>query len=130
MAGTLRAFGQQQSKGPGPECFHQQAAVGRNVDGHHAQLLLIDDVDNQRIPGRPLLGLEDGLHRLLVESIRAQSIDGLGGKRYRAAAAQQFGSLRQGRHRCRRIDGIGIDSQPQCFFSDHLCHFPMVCRLV
>ena len=124
MAGTCGLLGNNKVKGPGQNASINKRPLRGNVDRHHAQLLLVDDVDDQRIPRRPLLGLEDSLHRRLVESIRAQSVDGLGRERHRASAAQQFGALGQGRHRCRRIDGVGIDSQPQCFINDHSVIFP------
>jgi len=74
--------------------------------------------------------LPDSLHRRLVESIRTQSVDGLGWERYCASLAQQFGTLRQGRHRVRRVDRVGIDSQPQCFINDHCAIFPWGTSLV
>ncbi len=70
-----------------------------NVASHEPQLVVAGYVHDQRIPCRPLLRLEDCLHRRRVEGIRAQPVNGLGGERHSAAPAQELRGLVQRRHR-------------------------------
>jgi len=43
---------------------------------------------NDRVPRGPLLGRKDTRHRICIERIRSQPVDGLGGKRHQPASAQ------------------------------------------
>lgn len=68
-------------------------------------------MDDQRIPGRPLLGGKYLRHRRRIKRIRAQSVDRFRGKSDRASTAQDARRHRE----VRRLTGarLGADSKPQ-----------------
>ena len=47
----------------------------------------VAEVQDQRIVSRPLLGFENAPHRLCIETVRAQPVDGFGGEGDQAAGA-------------------------------------------
>lgn len=77
---------QDQGQRTGPEVFGQQTRGCRHFLGPVVQLVRGGDVDDQRVRGRPTLGLEDPRDGNGVFRVRAQSVDGLGRQGHQAPA--------------------------------------------
>ena len=76
---------------------------GGNVLGSR---FFISNMDNQRVELGPVLGGEDFGHRLLVQRIRAQAVDGFRGEGHDISGPEPFGRVRNGPWgRCRRECG-------------------------
>ena len=78
---------QHQGQGAGPELRRQPLGIGVE-NRQFPRGRDIGDMRDQRIEGRPALGLIEPRHRLAVAGIGAEPVDGLGRKRHQPARAQ------------------------------------------
>ena len=101
-------LGQHHRERSRPERGGQSASGGRDLTHQSRQPAFIGDMHDQRIKVRAVLGLKDARDRLLVESVSAESVDRLGGKRDEPAGSQDVGCLRDvGGDRTRMTKRIG-----------------------
>ena len=104
ISGTNDSLRKQQSKRSGPEDIHQRLVCVRYRRGNRCESALLCNVDDERVPVRPLFGLEDLPDGLLVQRIGAQPVDRLGGKRDRAASLKNACCLGERGLRCSRVE--------------------------
>ena len=70
-------------------------------------------MNNDRIPRRPLFGLEDSCYRCPVQRIRSQPINRLGGQRHQPSRAQNRGCATERRFGPWGFQLAGIDGEVQ-----------------
>ena len=75
----------------GPECGGEFVGTRRPIDGERFCCSDVGDVDYDRVVCGATLRFEDARHGLCVECIRAEAVDGLGGKCDEAAGAKDLG---------------------------------------
>ena len=89
-SGTAAERGSSSVSGPGQNAFISRRAALRNIRNQPVKHRLVRDMDNHRIPRRPLLRRKDPLHRSRIQRIRPQPIDRLGWQRHQPADAKNL----------------------------------------
>ncbi len=87
------SFGQKHGERAGPEgageLLDALAELGGN-GGYAVEIVEAGDVDDERVPGGPLLGGEDAGHGFCGECVGAEAVDGFGGEGDEAAGAEEI----------------------------------------
>ena len=103
--------------GPGPEGGDQPAGgvgdVGHDLVEHGIGVDGAGDVNDDRVPGRALLGGEDAGYRGGIEGIRAETVDRLRRQRHQAAGAKNLRGPIDGSAGLGGIEMLGIDGQAE-----------------
>ena len=108
---------QQKRERPRPEGFHELAGgvgnAGHQIGEHRIVRDRPGDVDDNRIPGRSLLGGKDARDGRSVKGVGAQAVDCFGGQSDKPAFAQNLGCLCDRFARRGGIESDGIHGKAQ-----------------